>query len=145
CIVSLQQRVNFSNFEPADLKVDVHLEFEDVGKFQCQHIHVPTGVFAQPVERKTKHPELRLSDSRKGHRGNLRKAKLSGRKNQPPPRYDSIRLIDDDRKHEPELFDACLELANMAGRVLAGVSSEGPQAVDVDQSWMKIARNRIAV
>src|SRR5262249_13598056 len=75
----------------------------------------------------------------------LRKAKLSGRKDQTPTRHDSIRLIDDDQKHEAELFDAHLELGEMAGTVLAGGSSERPQAVDIDQFWAKIARNRIAV
>ena len=77
--------------------------------------------------------------------GNLRRGHLGRSKPPDPTCYHSIRLIDDDRKHEAELLNARLELADVLGRVLAGLSSERPQAVDVDQSWMKIARNSIAV
>src|SRR5262245_22077031 len=77
--------------------------------------------------------------------GNLRRGHLRRSKPPDPTFYHSIRLIDDDRKPEAELLNARLELADVLGRVLVGFSSERPQAVDVDQSWMKIARNSIAV
>src|SRR5262249_16566040 len=66
------------------------------------------------------------------------------RKNQAPTRHHATKLIDDDRKHEAELLNARLELLDVLERVFARLSSERPQRVDVDQSWMKIARNSIA-
>jgi hypothetical protein len=120
--VSLQQPVDFRDFEPADLKIDVSFELEDVGKLQGQQIPFPPGIFAHPVESNTKDSELRVSQSRKGHGRNLL-ARLSGRKDQTPASHHSIALIDDDREHEAELLDTCLELANMAGGCLLARST----------------------
>src|SRR5262249_4993249 len=91
-----------------------------------QRIHVPAGVFAEPVEGKTKSPKLRLSEARKDHGRNLLQAKLPGSKNQAPTRHHSTRLIDDNREHEAELLDARLELADMAGRNACGCLFRAP-------------------
>src|SRR5439155_16177549 len=82
--VPIQQPVDLAHFEPAELKIDVPSELEDVRKLECERIHAPTGVFAESVEGKTKRSELGVSETRKGHGRNLPQAKLPGRKNQTP-------------------------------------------------------------
>ena len=124
--VPIQQPVDLAHFEPAELKINVPAELDDVRKFECERIHAPTGVFAESVEGKTKASELRLSETRKGHGRNSLQAKLPGRKNQTPTGDYSIHFIDDGRNNKAKLLDTRLQFSDLARRMLAGISAERP-------------------
>src|SRR5712672_807176 len=105
--------VDLAHLKAADAKVDLAADLQNVGEFQFQRIKIPARVLAKPVEREPQHPQFGLVEVGDGHGGDFSQAEPFGGNSQSPAGDHAAVHVDDDGKHEAELFDARLQLADL--------------------------------
>ena len=142
---AVQKNVDLTHLEATDLELDLRRKFQDLGELERERLAVPCGILSNPVERKAQHPQLGVRQVRQADRRHLAEAQLLCGQHQSPARNDPPLGIDQDRQNETEPIEARGKLAHLLGRVLAGLSSQGPAGCDRDKPGGQVARKRVAV
>jgi hypothetical protein len=142
---TVQMKIDLAHLKAADLEIDLRCKLQNLGEFEGECIAVPRRIVGDPVERKPQQPQLCFRKIRQTNRWHLAQAHLPCGEDQTPARDDSSARIDQDRQDEAEPVEAVGELAQLLGRVLAGLAAERQAARDRNEFGIQIARNRIAV
>ena len=134
-----QRDIDFAHFEAADAKIDFLVDFQHLGEFILQGVPVPTGLFAQAIERQPQQPQFRLVEIADDHGRSVGKTHLSSRQHETPAGDDAIFSVDDEGKDEAELRQAFSQFLNLLGRVLTREPTERLKSIDANEFGIEIA------